>query len=217
MRFATEAWPFVLPFVLLSAFFTFAGRGGWAVAFAALAVLVLLFFRDPVRRFDGDPLAVLAPADGRVLSVEVLEDPEIGPGRFRRVVTFLSVFNVHTQRAPVAGEVLVSRLTRGEKRAAFAKDIDDVNERHLSVIVTPSGDRIGVRQMVGLVARRIVCYLKPGQSVGRGAPLGLIKFGSRVDLWVPESYSIQVSPGQTVRSGLTVMALPPAAVTEERR
>lgn len=211
MRFATEAWPFVLPFVLLSAVFTFAGRGGWGVVLAVLAVFVLLFFRDPVRHFDGDPLAVLAPADGRVLSVELMEDPEIGPGRFHRVVTFLSVFNVHTQRTPVAGEVLVSRLTRGEKRAAFAKDIDDVNERHLSVLVTPGGDRIGIRQMVGLVARRIVCYLRPGQTVARGVPLGLIKFGSRVDLLVPESYSIQVTPGQTMRSGLTVMALPPQA------
>jgi phosphatidylserine decarboxylase len=217
MRFAREAWPFVLPFVILATVLLWFGHNLWAVLAMVLAVLLLLFFRDPVRSFGGSAEAVLAPADGRVLKVDTITEPEMEGGSYQRIVTFLSVFNVHTQTVPVSSEVVSSRLTAGAKQAAFRGDIDSVNERHLTVLRTAGGELFGVRQMVGLVARRIVCYLKPGMKVDRGAPLGLIKFGSRVDLLLPEGYRIQVSPGDTVRSGLTVMALPPDHAAGDER
>lgn len=209
MTFAKEAWPFVLPFLLLALALGLLGRRGPAIAVAAVGLLVLLFFRDPRRSFSGGESMVVAPADGKVTAVEDVEDARIGPGRYRRIVTFLSVLDVHVQRAPVAGEVVLSELVRGKKLAAFRDDIADKNERHTTVILRPSGDRIGVRQLAGLLARRVVSYLDTGDRVRRGDLLGVIKFGSRVDLYVPASYRVLVRVGERVRNGETPMAEAP--------
>lgn len=211
MRFAREAWPFVLPFwaaaaALAFAFGGFRGRTIWAITAAAAGLLLLLFFRDPPRHSDAAAGAILAPADGKVLLVDEVEDTAVGPGRFRRVVTFLSAFDVHVQKTPIEGTVVRSQLFRGRKVAAFRADAGRVNEQHLSVIQRPNGDLVAVRQIAGLIARRVVCYLEAGAAVGRAQPLGLIKFGSRVDLLVPPSYEIQVKVGDRVRNGETVMA-----------
>ena len=206
MRFAKEAWPFVLPFVLLAVALGWFRYWPAAAAAALLAILVLLFFRDPHRHYEGDAEAVLAPADGVILSIDRVEDAEVGAGEYIRIVTFLSVFDVHVQRTPVAGEITHSALTSGRKKAAFKEDLDRLNERHLTVIQRANGDRIGIRQIVGLLARRIVCYLKAGDEVQRGQSLGLIKFGSRVDLLVPASYRVLVQKGDRMRNGETVMA-----------
>ncbi len=208
MSFAKEAWPFVVPFAVLAAGLFAFGRPGWGWAAAAAAVLVLLFFRDPRRRFDGDPEVVLAAADGLVTRLDAVEDPAVGPGRWRRVVTFLSVFDVHVQRTPVAGRVVASELTRGRKVAAFRADAGRVNERHLVVLERAGGDLVGVKQVAGLVARRVVCYLESGEVVERGEHLGLIKFGSRVDVLVPEHYEVLVRKGDRVRAGVTPVARP---------
>jgi len=209
MTFAKEAWPFVLPFVFAAAILYWFDRPGWAIAALVTGLLVLLFFRDPTRRYEGDSGVVLAPADGLITRIDTIEDPEIGPGSYHRIVTFLSVFDVHVQKAPAAGEVIASRYTVGKKVAAFREDAGDVNERHLTVIRRQNGDTIGVRQIAGLLARRVVCYLKEGDHVHRGQPMGLIKFGSRVDLLVPESYEVKVKKGDRVKNGATPMALPP--------
>jgi len=210
MTFAKESWPFVLPVAVAAGILAALGAFGWAIAVAVLAVAVLLFFRDPSRHYDGAPDDILAPADGKVLGVDTLEDPEVGPGRYQRVVTFLNVFDVHVQRCPTAGEVVRSELTPGPKVAAYKHDAAR-NERHLAVLRRDNGDLVAIRQVVGLVARRIVCYLKSGQQVERGQSLGLIKFGSRVDLLVPEGYEILVTPGQRVRNGETLMARAPTS------
>ena len=211
MRFARESLPFVLPFLLLAGALALLRRPGWAVAALVAGLLVLLFFRDPARRFGGAAETVIAPADGLVTLVDRVEDPEVGAGAYHRVVTFLSVFDVHTQRTPVSGEVVVSRYTQGRKVAAFKRDIDRINQRHLTVIRRPNGDLVGVRQLAGLLARRVVCYLKEGERVERGQSMGLIKFGSRVDLLVPEGYRVLVAKGDRVRNGETAMAEPPGA------
>jgi phosphatidylserine decarboxylase len=208
MTFAKEAWPFVLPFVFGAAIlFWFAGPG-WALAALVVGLLVLLFFRDPTRRYEGEVGVVLAAADGLITRIDTIEDPEIGPGRYHRIVTFLTVFDVHVQKAPAAGEVIASVYAVGRKVAAFREDAGDVNEKHLTVIRRQNGDTIGVRQIAGLLARRVVCYLKEGDHVHRGQPMGLIKFGSRVDLLVPESYEVKVKKGDRVKNGATPMALP---------
>lgn len=208
MRFARESLPFVLPFVALGGALLWLGLWPWGLAAAGVAFLVLLFFRDPARSFDGDPDVVVAPADGRVTRVDTVEDPGVGPHRYHRVVTFLSVFDVHVQRCPAAGRVLARQHRKGARVAAFLPHADQVNESHLSVLRRDNGDVVAVRQIAGLVARRVVCYLKEGQSVTRGEHLGLIKFGSRVDLFVPLSYRVLVEPGARLAGGKTPVARP---------
>jgi phosphatidylserine decarboxylase len=209
MRFARESRPFVLPFAL-GALLCFAlGRPYLGLTALVLGLLVLLFFRDPSRHFAGPGETLLAPADGLVTRVDEVTDPEIGPGTFHRVVTFLSVFDVHVQKYPTAGEVVRSTLRIGRKVAAFRQDADEVNEQHLTVVRRPNGDLVGIRQIAGLLARRVVCYAKAGQAVDRAEALGLIKFGSRVDLLVPPGYEILVKKGARLKNGETPVAQAP--------
>lgn len=209
MTFAKEAWVFVLPFFIVALPLFYLGRTGWGVAALVTGVLVLLFFRDPSRRYEGEVGVVLAAADGLITRVDTVENPELGPGRYHRVVTFLSVFDVHVQKVPTAGEVIASRYTAGKKVAAFYENAGDVNERHVTAIRRSNGDLVGVIQIAGLLARRVVCYLKEGDHVHRGQSMGLIKFGSRVDLLVPETYRVLVKKGDRVKNGETPMAQPP--------
>jgi phosphatidylserine decarboxylase len=211
MTFAKEAWPFVLPPVLVAGILFALRHPGWGLGFLVAALLTLLFFRDPRRAYTGGPEVVpevvIAAADGLITRVDEIEDPEVGPGRRQRIVTFLSVFDVHVQKVPVSGTVIVSRYQVGRKVAAFRADAGEVNEKHLTVIQCENGDRVGVRQIAGLLARRVVCYLKEGDEVRRGQPMGLIKFGSRVDLVVPAGYGVQVKKGDRVKNGSTPMAI----------
>lgn len=209
MTFAKEAWPFVLPFWLLAAGVAALRHPGWAATLAVTGFLVLLFFRDPKRHYEGPSSTVLAAADGVVTRIDMVEDPDLGPGKFHRVVTFLSAFDVHVQRASVDGEVVAARYTPGRKVAAYREDADKVNEKHLIVLRRENGDTVGICQIAGLVARRVVNYLRLGDRVSRGQLIGLIKFGSRVDLMVPASYQVLVSKGQRLRNGETPVALPP--------
>jgi phosphatidylserine decarboxylase len=176
------------------------------MTFAKVAIAVLLFFRIPARNSSAGEEVVLAPANGRVTRIETVTDPFFGEGRYQRVVTFLSVFNVHVQRAPVGGEVIATHYRRGRKVAAFRPDAGEVNESQTAVIRTADGDTVAVQQLAGLVARRVVSYLAEGDRVERGDLIGVIKFGSRVDLYLPEHYLVLVETGQTVHEGETAMA-----------
>ncbi len=206
MTFAKEAWPFVLPPVLAAGILFVLGHPGWGLGLLVVGLLTLLFFRDPRRTYGGGPEVVIAAADGLITRVDEIDDPEVGPGRRRRIVTFLSVFDVHVQKVPVTGTVVLSRYTVGRKVAAFRADAGEVNEKHLTVIRCGNGDLVGVRQIAGLLARRVVCYLEEGDEVRRGQPMGLIKFGSRVDLVVPAGYRVEVQKGDRVKNGGTPMA-----------
>lgn len=215
MSFAKESWPFVIPFLILAPIAWGTGHPRWGVASLTLAAALLLFFRDPVRTPIGPPDGILAPADGLITRVDTVQDPEFGPGTYHRIVTFLSVFDVHIQRAPTDGVVVSSVYRPGKKVAAFRANAGEVNESHLTVLEIERGDYIGVRQIAGLLARRIVCDRQLNDQVSRGSRLGLIKFGSRVDLLVPADYSIQVQKGDRVRSGETLAALPPDSGASE--
>jgi phosphatidylserine decarboxylase len=215
VKFAPEAWPFVVPVAALAALLFALRHPRWAAVALVVAILLLLFFRDPRRRFEGRAEAVLSAADGIVTRVDTVEAPDVGPGNFRRVVTFLSVFDVHVQKTPVTGEVVATRYRKGKKVAAFREDAGDVNEQHLTVIETAEGGRVGVRQIAGLLARRVVCHLEEGQEVERAQPMGLIKFGSRVDVLLPESYEVVVAKGDRLQNGMTVIALPPGVESPE--
>jgi phosphatidylserine decarboxylase len=217
MKFAKEAWIYVLPFWFLAGLLFFLGRPGWGAAALAVGFLLLLFFRDPKRAYEGEAGYVLAAADGLVTRIDTIEDPQVGPGRHHRIVTFLSVLDVHVQKVPAAGEVVTSLYGAGRKVAAFREDAGDVNEKHLTVIRRPNGDPIGVRQIAGLLARRVVCYLKEGDRVHRGQAMGLIKFSSRVDLLVPESYRVLVKKGDRLKNGATPVAMPEKTAEKETR
>ncbi|MEE8278404.1 MAG: phosphatidylserine decarboxylase [Thermoanaerobaculia bacterium] len=206
MKIAPEALPFVLPFALASISLLALQRTGWAMLVALCAIALLLFFRIPDRPELADPEVVVAPASGWVTRIDHVEAPELGSGRFHRVVIFLSVFDVHVQRSPVAGEVVASRYRRGRKVAAFRSDAGEVNESLLTVLRRPNGDLVGVRQIAGLLARRVVSYLEVGRRVRRGELMGLIKFGSRVDLLLPEAYEIQIRVGDHLLEGATIAA-----------
>lgn len=198
----------MLPFWAAAGGLALLGQPGWGAAALFLGVLVLLFFRNPRRAFAGDGSQVLAAADGRITGIDTIEDPEVGPGRFHRVVTFLSPLDVHVQRSPVSGEVVVGRFKPGRKVAAFRRDAGSVNENHLTVLRRPSGELVAVRQIAGAVARRVVCHLRVGDQVERGQLMGLIKFGSRVDLLLPLSYRILVREGERLRTAETPVAEP---------
>lgn len=205
MTIALEAWPFALPPALAAVVLAMMRLWLPAGVLALVALLVLAFFRVPPRATGGDDAVLLSAADGKVLHIDRITDPELGEGSVQRVVTFLSVFNVHVQRAPTAGTVVTSKYRPGPKLAAFRAAAAD-NESHLAVIRRDDGQAVGVRQIAGLLARRVVCDLQLDQRVGRGDRLGLIKFGSRVDLLIPDSFEILVRPGQRVREGLTPVA-----------
>ena len=208
MKFAREAWPFVLPLLAAAGVFWLVGLLPAAVSMAVLGLFVLLFFRDPIRNYDGPPDVVLAPAEGTVTAVEVITDSALGDRPWRRISIFLSVFNVHTQKTPVEGVVIGSIATPGRKLPAYRKEAGDLNENHLTLLRRAGGDLVAVRQIAGLVARRVVSRLQAGQRVVQGEPLGLIKFGSRVDVFVPLSYDPLVEKGQRVISGETPLAMP---------
>lgn len=208
MTFAKESLPFVLPLAIAAVSLALLRKPGWALVLGGIAVLVLLFFRIPARRVEVAEGSVLAPANGRILRVDRSPALAGNEGEFQRIVTFLSVFDVHVQRAPITGEVIESRFTPGRKVAAFKEGAGRVNENHLTILRHDNGDVVGVRQIAGLVARRIVCHLQPGDAVEQGELIGLIKFGSRVDLMLPDHYQILVREGDRVREGETVVARP---------
>ncbi len=206
MTFAKESLPFVVPLGIAALVMVLFGQTPWAAGLGSLAILILLFFRVPKRHSEAPEDSILAPANGRILRLDRSPALLDGKGDAQRIVTFLSVFDVHVQRTPVSGEVVESRFTPGRKVAAFKEEAGSVNENHFIVLRRRNGDLIGVRQIAGLVARRVVCPLLPGDQVQQGDLMGLIKFGSRVDLMLPDNYEILVRPGDRLREGETVVA-----------
>jgi phosphatidylserine decarboxylase len=215
VRFAREALPFVAPLALLAIVLAAAGWRRTAVLAGLAAVAVLLFFRIPRRPPVLEPGVLVAPANGVVTRVDRVTEPSLGEAPYQRIVTFLSVFNVHVQRSPVAGRVIDCVYTPGRKIAAFRADAGEVNENHWTVLEDERGRRIGVKQIAGLLARRVVSYCELGRSFERGELIGLIKFGSRVDLYVPADYELKAVPGQRLVEGQSVVAIPPTAPGDE--
>ena len=178
-----------------------------AIFFTILSGFMVFFFRDPSRQIPDVAGAVLSAADGRVVAITPVEgvDEYVGDAA-TRITVFLSVFNVHVNRIPIAGEVDVVERRPGSYKVAFAEDASEKNEQSVIGIRQGETKRV-VKQIVGILARRIVCYLQPGQQVELGKRFGLIRFGSRVDLIVPDTVDIRVNIGDRVRGGETVMGV----------
>ena len=178
--------------------------GGW-ILFSAF---ILYFFRDPTPRVPTAPEAVVAPAHGLVDCVEETSEPEFLGSACRRVSIFLSVFDVHIQNAPVAGWIAFLKYQPGQFLSALKAESARYNENVLIGIESSErpGERIAVRQIAGLLARRVVSWVNVGDSVARGQRLGLIQYGSRCDLYLPLSAQVTVKPGAKVVGGETVVA-----------
>jgi len=177
------------------------GLGGFLLG---LGVFCASFFRDPNRVIPEEPGLVVAPADGRVIEVGEVELTDGGKGL--RIGIFLSVFNVHVNRAPIAGRVVGLERAGDAYLAAFNRDAERRNVRLAMKLETPSGVPVWVVQISGLIARRIVCHAREGESLARGDRYGLIRFGSRTDVILPTTSRTRVEAGDRVRGGETVVA-----------
>ncbi|RIL07060.1 MAG: phosphatidylserine decarboxylase family protein [Proteobacteria bacterium] len=200
---APEGWPFIAPLAAATAIAAFV-HGGIALALGALTLFVVAFFRNPARAVPGDERTVVAPADGRVLCVDDVEDERGRKGL--RIGIFLSVFDVHVNRAPLAGRVV--SIERGGSRflAAWDPRGERENVRLAMDLEIADGRRVLVTQITGLVARRIVCHARVGEWIERGARYGLIRFGSRTDVLLPPGSTALVKPGDRVRGGASRIA-----------
>lgn len=182
---------------------------GWLWVTALILLILLLgFFRDPARRVPRIHGAVVSPADGLVDSIWTNEDPEAGPVGGPVIGIFLSVLDVHINRAPYAGEVEAIHYHPGKFGNAMAAASSKDNESNW-IFMRDGRYRFTVRQVAGLIARRIVCRVKPEQQVRRGERIGMIRFGSRTELYLPAEARLQVEKGQKVKGGLTVLAYMP--------
>ena len=211
MRFAREGYPFMLGAVLFAALAWIAvpGLGSWTIVPASLltllAAFVSYFFRDPERELPSGEGTVISPGDGKIIDIREVQEPSFIEGACRRITIFLSVFNVHVQRAPVSGDVAYREYRPGEYDVAWHPKASEKNERS-SLGLVVRGHRVLVRQIAGLIARRIVTYPEQGEHVERGERIGLIRFGSRVDLFIPLDWSLDCAVGDKVAGGSTVLA-----------
>jgi phosphatidylserine decarboxylase len=209
-------WTLVLMMVMFAAAFVATVAGGlilffsWVVVglWVLFAVFCLYFFRDPTPQVPGGSGLVVAPGHGKVDLIDVTEEPRFMGGACQRVSIFLSVFDVHVQNAPVAGRVAFYKYTEGKFVNALKADSATHNENALIGFESsdPAGVKVGVRLIAGLIARRIVPWVALGDTVARGDRIGLIQFGSRVDLYLPREARVRVMVGQKVVGGQTVIA-----------
>ena len=170
-----------------------------------LACFFLWFFRDPPRRIPQGPGDIVSPADGKVTEADWIETPQ---GSFLRLSIFLNVFDVHVNRSPIRGRVTSVTYKKGLFLNAMRADSNVVNEQNL-VVIENGETAIQVKQIAGLLARRIVCFVKPGDMVERGQRFGLIKFGSRADILLPPDANLRVRVGQKVKGGSSILAVLP--------
>jgi phosphatidylserine decarboxylase len=201
---APEGWPFILPPAAAACIMAVMGWGGAAAVFAVVALAFLGFFRDPDRIAPDLAGAVLAPADGRVMVITEVVDPWVGPAV--RVSIFLSPLDVHVNRAPIGGLVKNVEYVAGRFLAAYRPEASEQNER-CAMSLDGERARVTVTQLSGVLARRIVCRVRPGDTLRAGERYGLIRFGSRTDLVLPRGTEVRVRLGDRVRGGESVMGV----------
>jgi phosphatidylserine decarboxylase len=201
---AREGWPFVFA-SLAAAVVVWAAVGvGWSVPLWLVAIFVIQFFRDPPREVPQQANAVLAPADGRIVKVEKVRDPYTERDTLL-ISVFMNVFNVHSNRSPVDGTVERVEYSRGKFINADLDKASTENERN-AMVLKLDGERITVVQVAGLIARRILCYVTAGERLARGQRYGFIRFGSRVDVYLPLTARPRVAVGDRVAATSTILA-----------
>ena len=201
---AREGWPF-LALALLPAALASWYSLAWSIPLWLVAVFVLQFFRDPAREAAGDANTVVSPADGRIVAIENARDPYLGRDTVK-VSVFMNVFNVHSNRAPVDGEVRQIWYNAGSFVNAALDKASTENERNALWLRADAGADVVCVQVAGLIARRILCYVKTGDKLQRGQRYGFIRFGSRVDVYLPLNARIATALGDKVYAASTILA-----------
>ncbi len=202
---AREGWPFVAIGLLLGgigAVLTWAVLAWLGSAFAAFS---LYFFRNPNRRSPDDPKSIVSPADGRIVCICETVEGDFIKRPMRRVSIFMSPFNVHVNRIPMPGTVKGVRYYPGKFLVASTDKASAENERNVMALETADGQPVVFTQIAGWLARRILCYIRPGDVVRHGERCGLIRFGSRVDIFIPIEAELKVVKNQVVRAGETLV------------
>ncbi len=212
MNFAREGLLFIAIAALIAAgaFVVAIGRRSWPLWLAAFlltffALWVAYFFRDPERTGERGERIVIAPADGKVIQIASVDEPTFMHGRATRISIFMNVFNVHVNRYPVSGTIRYVHAQAG-KFVNAAADAASLENEQVSVGIEAGSQPVLVRQIAGLIARRIVTYGHEGEHVHQGDRMGLIRFGSRVDVFVPEGTPVRVKLGEITYAGVSVLA-----------
>src|SRR5438105_1754552 len=194
-----DAFAFIVPLVISAAAAVALGLYPAGILLLLLAGFVAFFFRNPRRQIPPDPRVIASPADGKVVNIERV-------GNVTRLSIFLSIFDVHVNRSPMAGRIEAIDYKRGKFKPAFNHAASVENERN-TIMVSQGGVKIVFTQIAGIVARRIVCWKKVGDIVAKGELVGLIRFGSRVDVLFPAGTTVTVSPGARVQGGSTPIGM----------
>ncbi len=202
---AREGWPFLGGAIAAAAFVQAFAGFAWALPLWIVALFVLQFFRDPGREVPGDSKSVLSPADGRIVAIEPAHDPWLDR-EVLKVSVFMNVFNVHSNRSPVDGSVVQRWYHPGKFINADLDKASTENERNALHLRTEDGQDITCVQVAGLIARRILCYVDAGDKLVRGQRYGFIRFGSRVDLYLPKNVRVKVVVGEKVSATSTILA-----------
>lgn len=202
---AREGWPFLALSVAAALALGLLAGWGWSLPLWIWTVFVLQFFRDPARSVPGTATSVLAPADGRIVAIEETRDPYLDRTALK-ISVFMNVFNVHSNRSPVDGTVQGCWYHAGRFLNAALDKASLENERNAVWLRTPGGQDVTSVQVAGLIARRILCYVKTGDRLARGQRYGFIRFGSRVDVYLPPTSRARVTIGEKVSASATILA-----------
>jgi len=198
-----DGYPFIIPLALFSVFLAFMGMRWLALLFFVLTFFVTWFFRNPERHVPAGDEIIVSPADGRILKIEEIEGSPFGGGRRRKVSIFMSVFNVHVNRAPCSGTIQSIRYHKGRFFSADLDKASELNENNAILIRTDTGIDIVTIQIAGIIARRIVCWIKEGMHIQKGERFGMIRFGSRLEVVLPLEAKVSVREGERVKAGET--------------
>jgi phosphatidylserine decarboxylase len=200
---AHEGIPFILLSLVLTVLAAFFGIVWLAVIFGILTVFIVSFFRNPERSYKPQDKLVISPADGKILKIEDVGIEGTIAGRFKKISIFMNVFNVHVNRAPYAGKIEKIQYHKGKFLSANLDKASAENERNEVLIRAEDKRAVWVVQIAGLIARRIVCWTSEGADIQKGERFGLIRFGSRVEVFLPPDSTVVVRPGDKVRAGQT--------------
>ena len=206
---AREGLVFILPLLGVSVLLWLLSAPVWAGFFSLLTLFVIGFFRDPERSIPGEEKAVLSPADGKIIRIDPVTEERFLKGPAVKISIFMSVFNVHVNRIPLAGRIVETAYRPGKFVSANLDKASAANEQNALLLEAAGGARILVVQIAGLIARRIVCRVGKGDAVERGRRFGLIRFGSRVDVYLPPGAKIQARLGQKAYGGQTILGYLP--------
>jgi len=203
---ASEGWPFIIPLAIVTALLIAFGWKNTAIISLVLTLFVLFFFRDPERTVPVGKDFVVSPADGRVIVIKDIFEPTYLKQNVKQISIFLSVFNVHVNRSPIGGMVETVKYNPGKFHVASV-DKASLDNEQTAMVIADGGNKILVKQIAGLIARRIVCYAKPGDRVNTGERYGLIRFGSRVDIFLPKDAELKVKIGDNIKGAKDIIAV----------